>query len=1333
MTSQKDQIQALIADIDGVLQKTTPRLPWVVSGEMTQQRQVLERVRNYLVTFQRRPSVGESYGQAGARPDLLAHDISYQPNQSPSQAPLPYQAPSVEGQVERSQALSQDELSAQQMLQAIVQDMGYLRANVMQPLQSDLERLRQQQEALVQEIQQLEAQRQGYAGQFPGNQFPGNQFPGNQQQVIAEFLQALMSRLQETLPQQVAQTLRGSNQPSLPYGGNLALSGSAVPLQKTSGSPAQGLGNVQVSPSQPDELLIKLDSTLSVVFESLQRNVQAYEESLSQGLAKMHSMGQQGEMMFTALISHLANQLGHEAASYLQPPTATGLQTARLTNPTAAPGFSPPQQTTAVVNPFLFEQPTTDAASRPLTLPFPGTELSSSPNETAPAATSRQPDPSVDTAIDSWLRSASSVDATSTADFELAELNLEGFDLNQLAAQDVNALLELDANLLSTNLPPQPLLAPTASSAAPQQETVIGTAVGTTSTEDTADIDAALKLLEQFSLELPEQPPFVADADAQIDRMLSTPASPLGESTTAGIPDDARDELDEFYESLFGNTAIAAESSLEAPATTAVPAVTDSQISAIATGEPAPAIAPLTTPLATPLPATSAVPQPVTPPVDTLPAETQAPTGTLVAPEMTVAPAISAVADPTLGWELLSKPATQTGSTQTFVTQAADTERAEPEIPTALLEDELFSGWDFEDAEMDLAEPAPVDAGNELLGVGNTASTSDRTPSTAVPLPVADTAPTVPSDNQTTTATSIDPLLSASTPTAEPLSSTDEITTLTDLFDNPLPTEGFGESIAHPTVPPQSSNQPSVNLPDSAADLFLTATTGQTASQQEDRLGDDRYTPASPGEDLLLLGAPVDETNDELWLDENTLNRLSEDLFSLEEAIAEPSLSYGADSGTDASVLYPDTATPAATAPAATAPEATAAPEALPHSPDESPTLEAWSASLNEFADALPTTEPSQAPIGLEPGAIAAASPEAFMLEGMDDLFADTPVVPPVTSAPPPGAFTQAQPSAFTLEGLDDLFADAPTDSTPLPPTFPTADQPPPFTLEGINDLFDDVPAVSSTSLPAAPEALSDQSLPFTLEGVDELFADAPPVADASPALPNTVTPGLPTQPEPAPDFTLETTDLFVPAPTAGSPPPDGASDRSIASSPVALPDPASESMPRFIFEQVGDLIMEVPSGGMSVSEQPIHEPAASGFPPSEQLSEQLPETVSEPALAPFTLERVGDVFIEKTSGATIADSSPGSSNPQASNPQASNPQASNPQASPQSLISQSPSLEPSNPQLPNPQSSNPQSSSPPAAEPSTLEQAFASLMGSLDEPPPTADGSDTHDPEKKK
>ncbi|PSB27900.1 hypothetical protein [Stenomitos frigidus] len=1240
MTSQKDQIQALITDIDGVLQKTTPRLPWVVSGEVTQQRQVLERVRNYLVTFQRRQIVGESYGQAGDRPDLLAHDIY--------SSQSPYQSPPLEAQAERSQAYGRDELSAQQMLQAIVQDMGYLRANVMQPLQSDLELLRQQRESLVQEIHQLESQRQGYAGQLPGNQ----------QQMIAEFLQALMSRLQETLPQQVAQTLRGSNQQSLPYSADLARSGSA-PLQAASNSIAQGLGNIQVPQSQSDELLIKLDSTLSVVFESLQRNVQAYEESLSQGLDKMHSMGQQGEMMFTALISHLANQLGQEASSYLQPPATKGLESARLANPASGamtPGFSPSSpQPLSVVNAPLFEQPSAGATSQPFTLPFPGTEISSNFTDAVPVSALDTPAPSVDTAIDSWLRSASGVDATPTVDYELAELNLEGFDLNQLAAQDVNALLELDANLLSTNLAPQPILAPTTALPSTNESSS-----GSVSVEDTADIDAALKLLEQLSSELKEQPASVADADAQIDRMLSTP-SPLTEDTTAtGIPDDARDELDEFYESLFGNDAIAAQASLETPA-----AMVDvNQPPANAAVEPAPTIASPTTQTTT------------AQPIDVLPADTQAPKSTLVPPEIVAAPAVSAVVDPTLGWDLLAKP---------LSTQAA------ADIPVALLDDELLSGWDFEDAEIGLAETEPVTDGNELLGVEEASTSSDRDP--LVDMPAAPTDTNVVSSASPVTASAETLLPDPAPAVAQPIS-TDEITTLADLFDETTPAEGLEASIANPIVLPENLSQPSPPPPASATELTLPITANQAlADQADDRRLGDRYTPASPEEDLLPLEEPVDEADSELWLDEGTLTRLSEDLFNLEETIVEPSiLPYGVESEVNPSGLYSDAAPSEVVAPGE------AALTGIAFSSDDPTSLEDWSASLNDFADALSTNDSTQAATASELNVIAAEPPGAFILEGMDDLFADIPAAPPVTAVPPPVVSTQADASAaFTLEGMDDLFADAPTGTTPLPPTsFPETDQPL-FTLQGIDDLFDGVPMAGSTPLPSAPGYPSDQSLPFTLEGVDELFADAPPVnvapmgdalptADALPPVPETATTDLPVQFAFDSDSTLETTDdIFVPAPTASVPPPDDVSNRAIETSSDLLLNQSSEVVAPFTFEQIGDLFMEVPSGEVPLHEPVAHEQAATGF----TTAEQPVEVVPEPALAPFTLERVGDVFIEKTFEEAGSDL-----------------------------------LTTPNPQLP---------SSPPTTEPSTLEQAFASLMGSFDDPMPATDGVDTPDPEKKK
>lgn len=152
MTSQKDQIQTLIAEIDKVLQKPSTRLPWVMSGETAQQRRVLERVRSYLVSLQQRMAADEQFSQARTKSNLSTYDIQYQPTQATDYARAPI-API---------ASSQDE-AARQILQAVVQEMDHLRTSLTQPLQADLEALRQQRESLVQEIRQLEAQRQHYS------------------------------------------------------------------------------------------------------------------------------------------------------------------------------------------------------------------------------------------------------------------------------------------------------------------------------------------------------------------------------------------------------------------------------------------------------------------------------------------------------------------------------------------------------------------------------------------------------------------------------------------------------------------------------------------------------------------------------------------------------------------------------------------------------------------------------------------------------------------------------------------------------------------------------------------------------------------------------------------------------------------------------------------------------------------------------------------------------------------------------------------------------------------------------------------------------------------
>jgi hypothetical protein len=124
--------------------------------------------------------------------------------------------------------------------------------------------------------------------------------------------------MQDNLSAQVSQmlaTLTQSDAPRLQSGANSPTSAEFASL-----SPAERLERLQALQAQSDQLLMRLDTTLRVVFEALQRNLQSYQDSLGEGLGRMHNMGQQGEAVFAAFVTRLAQLLGRETSSFLQPP-----------------------------------------------------------------------------------------------------------------------------------------------------------------------------------------------------------------------------------------------------------------------------------------------------------------------------------------------------------------------------------------------------------------------------------------------------------------------------------------------------------------------------------------------------------------------------------------------------------------------------------------------------------------------------------------------------------------------------------------------------------------------------------------------------------------------------------------------------------------------------------------------------------------------------------------------------------------------------------------------------------------------------------------------------
>ncbi|MFM6197175.1 MAG: hypothetical protein ACKPEN_22180 [Planktothrix sp.] len=324
MNVQKDQIQALIAEIDEVLSQPNLRLPWVVFGEtVTRSRQVLERVRKYLVFLQQQVDEGA----------FLSPMETNQPTTPGMREPL---------------------------WQAIRREMIYLRNHLTQPLQEEVERLRLEQRNLIQEIQLLEARKAQTNAPIQSQSY--------QQQLSREFLQEFMTRLQDSLIHNVTETLNHietrfldsillTNANSLP-----ALPATPSEDSRTTVSsltPAQRLEQMRQLQAQSDHLLMTLDSSLSVIFEALQRNLQTYSDSLSQSLERMHSLGKQGEVMFTTLVNQLAQQVGQETSSYLQSSLQLTESEASINEepqtlkPTISPPVSPEQDLSLTVEEFL--------------------------------------------------------------------------------------------------------------------------------------------------------------------------------------------------------------------------------------------------------------------------------------------------------------------------------------------------------------------------------------------------------------------------------------------------------------------------------------------------------------------------------------------------------------------------------------------------------------------------------------------------------------------------------------------------------------------------------------------------------------------------------------------------------------------------------------------------------------------------------------------------------------------------------------------------------------------------------------------------------------------
>ncbi len=273
MTSRREEIQKLIADIDDLFAKSGKRLPRVLSGQAGQEpRQVLERIRDFLSKLRESESENK---------------LAEQPQLSPLLAKFAEQG--------NSESSPQPDQNQQQSVQ-IPQEQKIDFSALLQPLQGELQALLQERATLVQEIRQLEQRRL--------HNYSLTQQIANQEQMISEFLQVLMNRIVSITPQITDNLASGTSQ-HLDTNYSTELESASTPpfLESTQ------VEQLTRFATELDRRLLSLDGAVNVVFEALQRNIHTYHDSLSQALARMHSQGVQTEHLMSSFVNNLTSQL----------------------------------------------------------------------------------------------------------------------------------------------------------------------------------------------------------------------------------------------------------------------------------------------------------------------------------------------------------------------------------------------------------------------------------------------------------------------------------------------------------------------------------------------------------------------------------------------------------------------------------------------------------------------------------------------------------------------------------------------------------------------------------------------------------------------------------------------------------------------------------------------------------------------------------------------------------------------------------------------------------------------------------------------------------------
>ncbi|NJL89191.1 MAG: hypothetical protein HC916_04840 [Coleofasciculaceae cyanobacterium SM2_1_6] len=332
-------LQSLLDDINNILLQASGRLPWQIPTEAIKQRRVLERVRDYLADQQANQQTDRD-----SSPPLdprIQQIITQQVRQEIQELQA------IQGQSANAEGAYLENWGRSPLDNPVNPPSPAVATNPAPPLNSD--------NPLGQLI--LPNPSKLGAGTVSSSRLSSSFSSGQQQEIMGSF-GVMMQELQENLHQQMQQAfIQINNQFAQLRDSTSDPEFSEVARQPGTLTAEERWEKMQLLQQKSDQLLLTIDSNQRIIFATLQRHLQTYQQSLTEKLAGMYQLGMQTEVVFSSLVQQLVQQMELELAARQQ--AASQILAGQVANPeTVSSPPSTPEVDNSLIDLSLNQSPT---------------------------------------------------------------------------------------------------------------------------------------------------------------------------------------------------------------------------------------------------------------------------------------------------------------------------------------------------------------------------------------------------------------------------------------------------------------------------------------------------------------------------------------------------------------------------------------------------------------------------------------------------------------------------------------------------------------------------------------------------------------------------------------------------------------------------------------------------------------------------------------------------------------------------------------------------------------------------------------------------------------